>query len=160
MTALDLAQANLLSPAVLCFGLGALAVLARSDLRLPEPVFAALSMYLVFSIGLRGGVELAEAHVAAIATPILGALLLGSVIPLWCYAGLRRFGGLSTPDAAAIAAHYGSVSAVTFAAVTAMLDRPGTPHGGYAASPLAPLEAPPIVGAIGMAGPPPAAGAC
>lgn len=151
MTTLDLIQANLLSPAVLCFALGALAALARSDLRLPDPAFAALSMYLMLAIGLRGGAELAHADLATVAAPIAGALLLGCAIPLWCYAALRRLGGLSVPDAAAISAHYGSVSAVTFAAVTALLDRQGSPYEGYVAALLATMEVPAIAVAIGLA---------
>lgn len=151
MTAIDLLQANLLSPPVLCFALGALAVAVRSDLRVPDPVFAALSMYLMLSIGLRGGAELAHEPLNVMAGPILGALALSCAIPLWCYAGLRRFGGLSVPDAAAIAAHYGSVSAVTFAAVTAMLERQSVPFEGYAAALLAIMEVPAIVVAIGLA---------
>lgn len=151
MTALDLLQANLLSPPVLCFALGAFAVAVRSDLRVPEPVFAALSMYLMLSIGLRGGAELSHVSPQTVAGPIAGALLLCSIIPLWCYAGLRRFIGLSVPDAAALAAHYGSVSAVTFAAVTAMLDRQAVPYEGYAATLLAVMEVPAIIVAIGLA---------
>ena len=151
MTAFELLQANLLSPPVLCFALGALAVGARSDLRVPEPVFAALSMYLMLSIGLRGGAELSHVSLASVAAPIAGALLLCCAIPVWCYASLRRFSSLSVPDAAALAAHYGSVSAVTFAAVTAMLDRQAVPYEGYAAALLAVMEVPAIVVAIGLA---------
>lgn len=151
MSAVDLIQTNLLSPAVLCFVLGALAVVAKSDLRLPDTVFAALAMYLMFSIGLKGGAELAHADLASVSAPIAGAVLLSAAIPLWCYAGLRRFVGLSTPDAAAIAAHYGSVSAVTFAAVVAFLDRQAIPFEGYAAALLAVMEVPAIVIAIGLA---------
>lgn len=151
MTALDLLHANLLSPPVLCFALGAAALAARSDLRVPEPVFAALSLYLMLSIGLRGGAELAHVSPQTVAGPIAGALLLCCAIPLWCYAGLRRLGGFSAPDAAALAAHYGSVSAVTFAAVTAMLDRQAVSYEGYAATLLAVMEVPAIVVAIGLA---------
>lgn len=151
MTALELFQANLLSPAVLCFTLGVFAVMVRSDMRVPEQIFSALSMYLMFSIGLRGGAELAHASLAMSLGPIMAALALSAAIPLWSYAGLRRFGGLSVPDAAAIAAHYGSVSAVTFAAVTAMLDRQAVPYEGYAATLLAVMEVPAIVIAIGLA---------
>ncbi|AWN40758.1 sodium-dependent bicarbonate transport family permease [Methylobacterium durans] len=151
MTTLDLLQANLLSPPVLCFALGALAVAARSDLRVPEPVFAALSMYLMLSIGLRGGAELGHVSVQAVAAPIAGAFLICCAIPLWCYAALRRLGRLSVPDSAALAAHYGSVSAVTFAAVTAMLDRQAVSYEGYAATLLAVMEVPAIIVAIGLA---------
>ncbi len=151
MTILDLAQANLLSPAVLCFALGAFAVLVRSDLKLPEPVFQALSIYLMLAIGLKGGAEIAKVPLAEIAAPAAAAFALGALIPLWCYAGLRRFCGLSVPDAAAIAAHYGSVSAVTFAAVVTMLDRQGASYEGYAAALLAIMEVPAIVVAIVLA---------
>ena len=130
----DLAFANLLSPAVLCFVLGALAVLLRSDLALPESIFSGLSIFLMLSIGLRGGAELAERHLSDISGPVAAALLLGCSIPIWCYALLRRFGGLSIADAAALSAHYGSVSAVTFAAVTALLDRQGVAYEGYASA--------------------------
>ena len=149
---LELAAANLLSPAVLCFALGAFAVFVRSDLRLPETVFAALSIYLMLAIGIKGGVELSGRPLFDLALPIVGALALGCAIPLWCYAILRRYASLSVSDAAAIAAHYGSVSAVTFAAVTALLDRQGVVYEGYVAALLAIMEVPAIIVAIGIAG--------
>ncbi len=148
---LDLAQANLLSPPVLCFVLGAIALRLRADLGLPEAVYSVLSAYLMLSIGLRGGAELAHEPLASLAGPVAGALALGIAIPLWSYAALRRFWGLGIADAAAMAAHYGSVSAVTFAAVTAMLDRQGTPFEGYAATLLAVMEVPAIIIGIGLA---------
>lgn len=152
MTILDLATANLLSPPILCFALGAFAVLLRSDLKLPEPVFSALSIYLMLAIGIKGGVELAERPLGELAAPMAAALLLGCAIPVWCYALLRRSFGLGVPDAAALAAHYGSVSAVTFAAITSLLDRQGTTYEGYAPALLAVMEVPAIIVAIGLAG--------
>ena len=152
MTIIDLAAANLLSPAILCFALGAFAVLLRSDLKLPEPVFSALSIYLMLAIGLKGGAELAGRPLSELAGPVAGALVLGCAIPLWCFALLRRFAGLSVSDAAALAAHYGSVSAVTFAAVITLLDQRGTAYEGYAPALLAIMEVPAIVVAIGLAG--------
>lgn len=151
MSVLELARANLISPAVLCFALGAFAVWLRSDLRLPEPVYSALSIFLMLSIGLRGGAELGEAHGRELVGPLLGALLLGCAIPLWVYAFLRRWAGLSEADAGALAAHYGSVSAVTFAAVVALLDAYGVHYEGYAPALLAVMEVPAIVVGIGMA---------
>lgn len=148
---LELAQANLLSPPVLCFVLGALAWRLRADLGLPDPVYTVLSAYLMLSIGLRGGAELAHEPIAQLALPLLAALALGCIIPVWTFAGLRRFVGLDVPNAAALAAHYGSVSAVTFAAVTAMLDRQGIGFEGYAATLLAVMEVPAIVIGIGLA---------
>lgn len=152
MTILDLALANLLSPAILCFALGAFAVMLRSDLKLPEPVFAAISIYLMLAIGLKGGVELTDRSLSELAAPVAAALSLGCAIPLWCYAVLRRWAGLGTADAAALAAHYGSVSAVTFAAVVSLLDKQGTHYEGYAPALLALMEVPAIVVALGLAG--------
>lgn len=151
MTILDLAAANLLSPLLLCFALGALAVLLRSDLRVPEPVFNALSIYLMLAIGLKGGVELSRLPPADFVVPGLAALGLGVAIPLWCYALLRRVGRFGAADAAAVAAHYGSVSAVTFVAAIAYLDAAGTPYEGYAPALLAIMEVPAIVVAFVLA---------
>ncbi len=148
---LDLAFANLLSPAVLCFALGLLACRLHSDLRLPEPVQAGIAAYLMLAIGLRGGAELAHVPVATLAAPLGAALLMGCAIPLWAYAGLRRFAGLPVADAAALAAHYGSVSAVTFAAVTDMLNRQGIAYEGHAVALLAVMEVPAIIVGIGLA---------
>lgn len=151
MSLLDLARSSLLSPAVLCFGLGAFALWLRSDLKLPEAAFAALSIFLMLSIGLRGGVELSGAHGGDWIGPLLGALGLGCAIPLWSYGLLRRFAGLSAPDAGAMAAHYGSVSAVTFAAIITVLDQRGVRYEGFAPALLAVMEVPAIVMGIGLA---------
>lgn len=151
MSALDLAASNLLSPVVLCFVLGAVAVLVRSDLRLPEPVFSALSIYLMLAIGLKGGADLARADLAAVALPAVAALGLGLAIPLWTYVVTRRLLRLSVSDAAALAAHYGSVSAVTFIAVLAYLDAAGIAYEGFMTALLAIMEVPAIVVALGLA---------
>ena len=148
MTLLELIRANLLSPAVLCFALGALAVALRSDLKLPNGLFNSLSIFLMLAIGLRGGAELMEAPGSTVLGAMLAAFALGCVIPLWTYPILRRLCGLSIPDSAAIAAHYGSVSAVTFAAVMALLERQGTPGEGYLAAMLAVMEVPAIIVAV------------
>ena len=149
---LDLAASNLLSPAILCFALGACAVVLRSDLKLPESVFATLSIFLMLAIGIKGGAELSGRALAELAAPLASAIALGCAIPLWSFWLLRRFAGLSVADAAAMAAHYGSVSAVTFAAVTTLLDAQGTTYEGYASALLAVMEVPAIVVAIGLAG--------
>ena len=149
MWVLEIITANLASPAVLCFVLGAFAVAVRSDLALPEPIFIGLSIYLMLSIGLRGGSELGAGHLGAIGAPVLAALALSCLTPLWCVLILRR--ALNPVDAAAMAAHYGSVSALTFAAVTTMLDRQGIAFEGYAAGLLAIMEVPAIVIGIAIA---------
>ncbi len=106
----------MLDPVVLFFLLGVLARLARSDLRVPEPLYDALSIYLLLALGLKGGAELARADAGALAGQTLLAIGLGCLLPLIAFAILRGPGRLGRSDAAAIAAHYGSVSVVTFAA--------------------------------------------
>lgn len=142
----DLILANLLNPAVLFFLLGIFAVLVRSDLQLPPPIPKALALYLLLAIGFKGGVALRENNGAA-ALAVLGAALLMSVlVPLYVFplARLR----LRVPDAAAVAATYGSVSAVTFATASAFLQRAGMSHGGYMVAALALMESPAI--AVGV----------
>ncbi|MBL8687949.1 MAG: sodium-dependent bicarbonate transport family permease [Rhodospirillaceae bacterium] len=151
MTPLDLAAANLLSPIVLCFALGALSVAVRSDFRMPEALFDGLIVYLMLAIGLKGGVQLGEAGLARIAPFAAVAVVLSVAIPLWSFALLRGAMGFSVPDAAALAAHYGSVSAVTFIAVLSFLDGAGIGYEGFAAALLAIMEAPGIVVAILLA---------
>lgn len=151
MDAVSLALANLSSPPILCFALGALAVAIRSDLRLPDGLFTMLSFYLLFAIGLQGGVKLREAGLVALIGPVGAALALGVTIPFATYALARGPGRMTVSDAAALAAHYGSVSAVTFAATTAYLDLAGIPYDGYVAALLAVMEAPGIIVAIALA---------
>ncbi|MFN7138748.1 MAG: sodium-dependent bicarbonate transport family permease [Limisphaerales bacterium] len=137
-------QANLLSPAVLFFVLGLLAALTKSDLKFPEPFYLGLTIYLLVAIGLKGGSAIAEAGIATIWLPSLAAILLGALIPLWTYP-LLRLGRLSSVDAAAVAAHYGSVSAVTFIAATNYLRAIDQPFENYATAFLAVMESPAIL---------------
>lgn len=137
--------ANLLSPAVLFFALGLLAALVRSDLKFPEALYAALTIYLLVAIGFKGGVAIAEAGWARVWLPALAAVILGGLIPLWTYPVLRFGGRLAAVDAAAIAAHYGSVSAVTFIAATHYLELRGEAYESHAVAWLAVMEAPAIV---------------
>lgn len=148
---MSLAAASLLSPPVLCFGLGAAAAFLRSNLRVPAPVFEAVSIYLLLSIGLKGGAELSETTFSAFALPALAALALGITIPVWCFFGLKHFGRFSTADAASLAAHYGSVSAVTFIAVIAFLDAHNVEHEGFMTALLALMETPAILVALLLA---------
>jgi hypothetical protein len=150
--------ANLLSPAVLFFALGILATVAQSDLKLPEPLYVTLTIYLLVAIGFKGGVAIREAGLGTVWLPALAALGLGAVIPLWTYPVLRLAGRLSPADAAAISAHYGSVSAVTFIAATNFLKQVNTPYEDYATAFLAVMEAPAIIvgvvlGRLGTLGP-------
>lgn len=139
---------NLLDPAVLCFVLGLIAGLARSDLRLPRALYDTLSVYLLLAIGLKGGAELARSSLGAIVLPVAGTVGLGLAIPLVAFVILRKIGRMGRPDSAAIAAHYGSVSAVTFAIVLEYLRQAGTPFEDYSAVLLVVLEIPSI--AVGV----------
>ena len=100
---------------VLFFMLGVAAGLAKSDLKLPAALYDALSIYLLLAIGLKGGMELARQPFLAVAPQAVLAMSLGLVIPLIAFPVLRGLGRLPRADAASIAAHYGSVSVVTFA---------------------------------------------
>jgi len=136
--------ANLLSPPVLFFFLGALAVAVRSDLEVPQPIPKLLSLYLLLSIGFKGGVELRESgDDGGALTALLAATLMSIVVPLYAFAFLRR--RLDANNAAALAAAYGSVSAVTFITASAFLRRIGVPFGGYMVACLALMESPAIV---------------
>jgi hypothetical protein len=137
--------ANLLSPAVLFFILGVIATVVGSDLRFPEPLYLGLTIYLLVAIGFKGGVALSDAGLARVWLPGLAAMALGALIPLWLFPVLRYVGRLPAVDAAAISAHYGSVSAVTFIAATNYLRQVGQPFPEYASAFLAVMEAPAIL---------------
>jgi hypothetical protein len=149
--ALDLLRLNLLSPVVLAFALGVIATLVRSDLKFPEELYIALSIYLLLAIGLRGGAELAETSLSAVWKPAAATIVLGMSIPLWSFAILRKIGGFDVANAAALAAHYGSVSAVTFIASLTFLQRLGIPFEEFMPTLVALLEIPAIVVALVLA---------
>lgn len=138
-------QANLLSPAVLFFLLGVFATLCKSDLKFPEPLYLGLTIYLLTAIGFKGGVSIARAGISVVWWPALMAVTLSALIPLWSYPVLRWLGRLSPVDSAAVSAHYGSVSAVTFLAATNFLKSVGQPFEEFASAFLAVMEAPAIV---------------
>jgi uncharacterized protein len=145
MDLLEAVRANLLTPAVLFFALGVFAAVVKSDLKFPEQLYAGLTIYLLLAIGLKGGAALAEAGLAQVWLPGLAAMILGALIPFWTYPVLRFAGGLPAVDAAAIAAHYGSVSAVTFIAATNYLTAVGEPFEPFASAFLAVMESPAIL---------------
>jgi len=147
----ELLSLNLGSPAVLAFALGLVATLLRSDLRFPEAVTSLLSTYLLFSIGLKGGIELRKTSLGDIAAPTLVTLIIGLVVPIVAYRVARTFIKLNVADAASIAAHYGSVSAVTFSAAETSTRAAGTLGEGYLPALVALLEIPGIVVAMVIA---------
>lgn len=140
MAGFDLLVANLLSPIVLAFVLGALAGFIRSELELPEPVLKLISIYLLLAIGLIGGRELAKAGLGDLAGLLGVTLLLTVLIPALTFVVLRRFGGFNVANAAAVAAHYGSVSSVTFFAALAFARAAGMPAEGYLTAVVAVME--------------------
>jgi uncharacterized protein len=141
---------NLVDPAILFFVVGLLAGLVRSNLEIPPAISRFLSMYLLMALGLKGGFALAASGLNAQVVAGLGiAVLLAVVVPLIGYTLLRRW--VSGFDAAALAATYGSVSAVTFITATGHLDRIGLPYGGHMAAAMALMESPAIVLAVLMA---------
>ena len=149
MGLLDLALGNLLSPIILSFALGLAAALARSELTVPEAVAKGLSIYLLFSIGFKGGVAV---DVAGLDATLVGALVAGAVLsfvlPFAAFGLLRVMTGLSPLDAAAVAAHYGSISIVTFVAGTSVLEAAGIASDGWMVAVAAVMEAPAILSAL------------
>ncbi len=135
---------------VFFFLLGVLARLVKSDLRLPEALYETLSIYLLLAIGLKGGIELSKQPLVALAPQVLACMALGFAIPFVLYP-LARALRLNGPDAAALVAHYGSVSVVTFAVATAALTRQGIAYESHAALWVAVMEAPGLVAGILLA---------
>jgi uncharacterized protein len=134
-----------MDPIVLFFLLGAAARLAKSDLRLPQALYETLSIYLLLAIGLKGGVELAKQPILSVAPQALAVIAMGAALPLLAYPLLRFIGRLNSFDSAAISAHYGSVSVVTFAVGLAFLTKQNVSYEAYMPLFVALLEVPGIV---------------
>ena len=146
---LTLAASNLLSPIILSFILGLSAALARSDLSVPEAAAKAISLYLLFAIGFKGGVSVAAHGIDAKLIATVGAgLVLSFGLPFIAFGLLRVMTRLSRIDAAAVAAHYGSISIVTFVAATSVLESRLIPAEGYMVAVAAAMEAPAILSAL------------
>lgn len=151
MENIDLLISNLFSPIILAFVLGVFASVVRSDLRLPEALYNALSIYLLLAIGLKGGVELNQTPIGEFVWPALVTLFLGLITPVIAYNVLRRLGKFDRVNASAIAAHYGSVSAVTFIVATSFGTLLGYEPEGFLPALVAILEVPAIVVALMIA---------
>ena len=149
---LNILTANLLSPIVLFFVLGLAAAIARSDLNIPEPFAKALSLYLMLAIGFKGGAEVARAGLdSALLLLILAGIALSFVIPAIAFSILRVASPLPRIDAAAVAAHYGSISIVTFIAASEFLQSQAIAFEGYLVAVAAAMEAPAILTGIWLA---------
>jgi hypothetical protein len=141
---------NLLDPAVLFFVLGVLAGTIKSNLEIPPPISRFLSLYLLMALGLKGGFALAHSgFTPTVAAGLGAAVTLAVVIPLIGFTLLRRM--VSGFDAAALAATYGSVSAVTFVTAVQYLEAHGDAYGGHMAAAMALMESPAIILAVLMA---------
>ena len=152
MDTLNALLLSLLSPMVLAFLLGIFASLVKSDLKIPPEIYAAMTIYLLFAIGLKGGAKLDGVSFAEFWKPLVAALILSLAIPVWSYAILRKFCRLDGVNSAAMAAHYGSVSAVTFGEAIAFLQFAQVAYEPYVAALLAVMEVPAIILAIFLVG--------
>ena len=147
-----MALETLLSPVILFFLLGVIAAAARSDLSVPEPMAKALSLYLMAAIGLKGGVSVAQAGFSAeMGWVSLAGMVLSFAVPFMAFALLRSFGKLDRLNAGAVAAHYGSVSLVTFVTASDALTRAGMAPAGYLVAVLALMETPAIISGLLLA---------
>ncbi len=140
----SLILSNILNPPVLFFFLGMLAVFVQSDLEIPNPLPKLFSLYLLVAIGFKGGHELFESGLSPlIISTLIAAIVMASLVPVYSFFILRT--KLDNYNAAAIAATYGSISAVTFITASSLLDKIDIPYGGHMVAALALMESPAIV---------------
>lgn len=141
---LSLIASNILNPPVLFFFLGMTAVLVKSDLEIPQPIPKLFSLYLLFAIGFKGGVELVKSGIGQeVLLTLLAASLMACIVPLYTFFILKL--KFDIYNAAAIAATYGSISAVTFITAGSFLGQLGIDYGGYMVAALALMESPAII---------------
>jgi len=141
---------NLLDPAILFFLLGVLAGAIKSNLEIPPAISRFLSLYLLMALGLKGGFALSQSGLTAnVGVSLVAAMVLAISIPLMGYWFLRRF--VAGFDAAAVAATYGSVSAVTFVTAVQYLENQNIDFGGHMAAAMALMESPAIILAVVLA---------
>jgi hypothetical protein len=134
------------SPVVLFFVLGILAAFARSDLVIPEAIAKGMSLYLMAAIGMKGGVAVSESGIDGTVLTALGLGIAASfLMPFLTYGVLKGFAKLDRLNAGAVAAHYGSVSVVTFVTAVEILEIQGKPPGGYMVAVMAAMETPAIL---------------
>ncbi len=140
----EILASTILNPAVLFFFLGILAVLARSDLEIPQSISKLMSLYLLLAIGFKGGVELSHSSLGAeIGLTLLAAVAMSALVPVYTFFVLRRM--VPVHDAAAIAATYGSISAVTFITAIGFLQSLDIGSSGYLVAAMALMESPAII---------------
>jgi hypothetical protein len=153
MDILHLISQNILSPAILFFALGIAAGFLKSDLEVPESISRYLSIYLMMAIGMKGGVAIANTQefTGVILAAICAAFAMSLLMPFLAFFFLKATTRLDRPTAAAVAAHYGSISIVTFATAAAFLKSHEVVYAGYAVAILALMEAPAIFSGLYIA---------
>ncbi len=144
----EVLRINLLSPTVLAFVLGIIAVLVKSDLRIPEQVYSIISIYLLFAIGLKGGFDLAKSPLQGFGGAALVAGGLGASIVAVSYVLLWRVGRMDETNAIALGIHFGAVSAVTLSACITFLSEVNEPFEGYMPTMYVIMEIPAV--ALGL----------
>lgn len=142
---------SLSSPMVLAFVLGVFATLIRSDLKLPEGMYLGLTVYLLFAIGIKGGVKLTHTPFVDFYQSGLIAIFMCLIIPIYAYQILKRIAGFDGINAAAMAAHFGSVSVVTFSQTLVHMESNNIPYEGFVSALLAIMEVPGIMVALYLA---------
>lgn len=143
---------NLLDPAILFFFFGLFAMLVKSNLEIPPTIAKFLSLYLLMAIGIKGGVSMSQSGFGPeVLYALSAAMLMSALVPLYSYFILRRNKKVSAFDAAAIAATYGSVSAVTFIVASGFLSRQGIEPAGYMTAAMVVMESPAIIMAVLLA---------
>jgi len=149
---IGLAISNLTTPMILFFILGLLAALTRSDLNVPEAIAKGMSLYLMLAIGFKGGVGVSEHGVdLTMVLALIAGIILSAGVPLIAFQLLARTTSLSRIDAAAVAAHYGSISIVTFLAASQALQALTLEPEGYMVAVAAIMETPAIFVALWLA---------
>lgn len=145
---MNLLAENLISPVVLCFALGIIARWIKSDLAIPESIYQGLSIYLLLAIGLKGGSALAVTPFSELLMPAIMTFTLGFITAVSAYFLMKSFGRMNRENSSAIAAHYGSVSVVTFLAAIEAVKRSGMEYEGFLPALVAVLEVPGIIVAL------------
>ena len=146
---LALAADNLISPIILCFALGLIAAFARSDLAIPEAVARGMSIYLLFAIGFKGGAGVAAHGVdTTLVLSLVAGMVLSFGLPIIAFFLLKVLTNFDNTNRAAVAAHYGSISIVTFVAATSVLEGRSIDSEGYMVAVAAIMEAPAIMSAL------------
>ncbi|MBO6946001.1 sodium-dependent bicarbonate transport family permease [Altererythrobacter sp.] len=140
------------SPVVLFFVLGVFAAFVRSDLAIPEAIAKGMSLYLMAAIGLKGGVAVAKSGIdGTVIAALMAGIAAGFILPFFAYAVLKTLGRLDRINSGAVAAHYGSISVVTFVTAVEILTGQAREPGGFMVAVMAAMEAPAILSGLMLA---------